>query len=126
MTSDRPRRILVADDDPDLLELVCLQVERAGFEPIRARDGEEALRLVASERPAMCLLDVMMPRLTGIEVVERMRNDPGTEHIPVLLLTATVQEATVAEGVERGADGYLRKPFKAAELQERIRSLLGE
>jgi DNA-binding response OmpR family regulator len=116
--------ILIADDDEDILELVCFRLEQAGYETTRARDGEEALRLVRERRPDLCVLDVMMPRLNGFEVLQALRKEPDTDRIPVVLLTATVQERDIARGFEVGADDYIRKPFRAEELQARVAVLL--
>jgi DNA-binding response OmpR family regulator len=118
----REALILVADDDPDILELVGLRLEQAGYRALRARDGEEALRLAREQEPDLCVLDVLMPRLNGFEVIRELRRN-GAD-VPVLLLTATVQEKDVARGFEIGADDYLRKPFDPTELQARVEALL--
>jgi DNA-binding response OmpR family regulator len=113
--------ILVADDDPDIRDIVSFRLERAGYETVQASDGEEALRLARERPPALCILDVMMPRVNGFEVV---RGDPSTGNIPVLMLTASVQDRDVARGFETGADDYLKKPFNASELLARVAALL--
>jgi DNA-binding response OmpR family regulator len=116
--------ILVADDDEDIMNLVCIRLERAGYECLRARDGGEALSLVFERAPDLCVLDVVMPNRSGFEVVEEMRNDPRTRDVPVIMLTATVQERDRTRSLALGADTYLTKPFNPAELEERIDSLL--
>jgi len=121
---DRPL-ILIADDDPDILELVAFRLERAGYEIVRAADGEEALQLVSERLPDLAVLDVMMPKLTGYEVTRRIREDEATNGIPVILLTARVQEADVERGFEAGADDYLKKPFSPEELRARVQAILG-
>jgi DNA-binding response OmpR family regulator len=117
--------ILVADDDQDILELVAFRLERAGYEVLTAGDGEQALATARERRPALAVLDVMMPKLTGYEVVKAMRSEEETSRIPVILLTARVQEADVSRGFEAGADDYIRKPFSPQELRARVEAILG-
>lgn len=117
--------ILVADDDQDILELVAFRLERAGYEVMTAGDGEQALAAARERRPALAVLDVMMPKLTGYEVVKAMRAAEETSRIPVILLTARVQEADVSRGFEAGADDYIRKPFSPQELRARVEAILG-
>ncbi|CAB4695009.1 unannotated protein [freshwater metagenome] len=116
-TDTRPL-ILCADDDDDILALVALRLERAGFAVKRARDGEEALQFARELHPVVAVLDVMMPRRTGIEVVGELRADPATSDIKLILLSARVQQNDVDRGIDAGADAYLPKPFKAADLVE--------
>jgi two-component system, OmpR family, phosphate regulon response regulator PhoB len=123
--SDRPV-ILCADDDVDILSLVSLRLERAGYEVVRAEDGERAVAAARERRPALAVLDVMMPKLTGYEVLAAVRADPSLRGMKVILLSARVQEADVHEGLDAGADAYLAKPFKAPELLERVNELLEE
>lgn len=117
-------RILVADNDEDILALVAFRLERLGHEVILAHDGAEALERIRRELPDLCVLDVMMPRLTGFEVTRRLRQDPATRAIPVILLTARVREADVEHGLQAGADAYVRKPFSPKELREQVDALL--
>lgn len=119
------KAILVADDDRDILELVAFRLERAGYEVLTAGDGEQALAAAREHRPALAVLDVMMPKLTGYDVVKAMRAEEGTSRIPVILLTARVQEADVSRGFEAGADDYIRKPFSPQELRARVEAILG-
>lgn len=116
--------VLIADDDDDIRALVAFRLERAGYEVVSARDGEEALRLAADHRPDLAVLDVMMPKLTGLEVTRQLRATPATSAIPVILLTARVQEADVARGFEAGADDYIKKPFSPQELRSRVQAVL--
>lgn len=116
--------ILVADDDDDILELVCLTLEQAGHTTIRATDGEEALRLALRHRPDACVLDVVMPERTGIEIIEVLRDTEETTDIPILLLTATVREKDLPPGLEKAGKAYLRKPFSPRELRDRVAWLL--
>jgi DNA-binding response OmpR family regulator len=117
--------VLVADDDRDILQLVSFRLERADYEVVQANDGEEALRLVKELRPDLAVLDLMMPKLNGYEVTREIRRDEETKAIPVILLTARVQEADVARGFEAGADDYLKKPFSPQELRARVQAILG-
>lgn len=117
--------ILVADDDEDILALVTLRLRRLGYRVAQATDGEAALEQVAQERPALAVLDLMMPRVDGYEVIRRLRADPGTASLPVLLLSARARSADAAAGLDAGADAYLSKPFRAEELAETIRGLIG-
>lgn len=124
MTGAEPARILVADDDADILELVAFRLEQAGHETMRARDGEEALALARERPPALCVLDVLMPKLNGFEVLRALREEDATKSVPVIMLTASVQDRDVARGFEVGADDYMRKPFNPRELQARVEALL--
>jgi DNA-binding response OmpR family regulator len=118
------RLIVIADDDADVLDLVRFRLEQGGYETAAADDGEEALRLARERHPDLCVLDVMMPRMNGFQVVEALRADGATEAIPVLLLTATVQDKDISRGFEVGANDYLRKPFDPQELLARVEALL--
>jgi DNA-binding response OmpR family regulator len=122
---DRGATVLVADDDDDVLALVVRRLERDGYEVITARDGAEALRLAQENLPDLAVLDVMMPHLTGYEVTRQLRQETATERIPVILLTARVQEDDVKRGFSVGADDYIKKPFSPQELRSRVQAVLG-
>jgi DNA-binding response OmpR family regulator len=125
--SEREREralVLVADDEADIRELVGHRMKQAGYDVITAADGKEGLKAIREQSPDLVILDVKMPHLTGYEVTRRIREDSATRDIPVLLLSASVHEDEVAQGLEAGADSYLRKPFRPAELRERVASLL--
>jgi DNA-binding response OmpR family regulator len=123
-TNGRPL-ILVADDDPDILALVSFRLERAGYDIVAATNGEEAVEVALARRPDLAILDVMMPRLDGYEATRRLREQEDTSHIPVILLTARVQEGDVARGFDVGADDYVKKPFSPQELGARVQAVLG-
>jgi DNA-binding response OmpR family regulator len=115
--SDAPL-VLCADDDADILALLAIRLERAGFRVAQAVDGEQALSLARELRPDVLVLDVMMPRLSGTEVLGALRSDESTAGLPVVLLSARAQETDVERGLDAGADAYLAKPFQAPELIE--------
>ena len=123
--ADTKQTILVADDDPDIQSLVVLRLERSGYRVIRASDGAEALELALAEHPDLAVLDIMMPKLDGCEVTRSLRSNPETANMPVILLTARVQDGDVSRGLEAGATDYVKKPFSPQELGARVASLLG-
>ena len=116
--------VLVADDDEDIRALVSLRLQRSGYEVVAARDGEEAFRLACEHHPDLAVLDVGMPRLTGYEVTERLRENEGTRSLPVILLTARAQESDRERGLQAGADAYIKKPFSPQELRDSVRAVL--
>ena len=124
MTGAQPTLILVADDDDDVRELVVFRLERAGYQVVTASDGQEAVQVALERPPDVCVIDVMMPKLDGYEVTERLRASPGLADVPIVLLTASVQEAAVNRGFEAGASDYIKKPFSPQELVERIAAAL--
>ena len=117
--------VVVADDDADILDLVALTLERAGHQVHRARDGEEALKLIRERSPDVAVLDVAMPRLDGLELTRLLRDDPGTRGVRIVLLTARVQDGGAEAGLAAGANDYVRKPFSPRELQARVAALVG-
>ncbi len=116
--------ILVADDDDDILRFVEVNLRLEGFEVITAADGEQALRAAHEIVPDMILLDVMMPKLDGFEVCERLRRDGRTSHISIIMLTAKSMSADKVVGLTAGADDYIIKPFDPVELVARVKSSL--
>ena len=116
--------VLVVDDDPDVCDLVRYKLEQSGFDVRRASDGDQALREVNAEVPDLVLLDIMMPGMSGLEVLERWRANGATEKLPVIMLTAKAQENDVERGFELGADDYVIKPFSPRELARRVTAVL--
>jgi DNA-binding response OmpR family regulator len=116
--------VLCADDDEDILSLVSLRLRRAGFEVATAADGEQAVQIARERRPVLAVLDVMMPKRTGYEVLAELRGDETLRGMKVILLSARVQEGDVARGMDAGADAYLAKPFKAQDLVSKVEELL--
>ena len=124
MTDREAPLVLVADDEEDIRSLVAFRLRRAGYEVITAADGEEALLLATTRLPDLVVLDMMMPKATGLEVTRSMREHEATKVIPVILLTARAQEGDVISGFEAGADDYVKKPFSPQDLQARVQALL--
>jgi DNA-binding response OmpR family regulator len=116
--------ILVVDDDPDILDLLSFNIERAGFECVVAADGAEALAIVQTRNPDLIVLDIMLPGVSGVEVLKRLKYDPETRRLPVIMLTAKGEEVDRVLGLELGADDYVTKPFSVRELVLRIRRIL--
>jgi two-component system phosphate regulon response regulator PhoB len=117
-------KILVVDDEPDALEILGFKLKEAGFVPLFARDGLRALAAARDERPALIVLDLMLPEVDGLEVCKILRRDPATASIPILMLTARAAERDRVLGLELGADDYVTKPFSPRELVLRIKKLL--
>jgi len=116
--------VLVADDDADIRDLVAFKLEQAGFEVIAVEDGRAALERARTRTPALAVLDVSMPGLSGIDVCRMLRAGPATADMLIILLTARVQEQDVEGGFTAGADDYVTKPFSPRELISRIQALL--
>ncbi|GAA0243756.1 response regulator transcription factor [Cryptosporangium japonicum] len=117
--------VLIADDDPDILALVTFKVKQAGYHLVTATDGAAALAAARETTPDLVVLDVSMPRMSGLEVCRELRKDAATAKVPVLLLTARAQEADIEAGFDVGADDYVVKPFSPRELVARIAAILG-
>jgi DNA-binding response OmpR family regulator len=122
--SHAPATILVVDDEPALVELVQGYLEREGFRVVAADRGEEALRLARAEEPDLMLLDLMLPGLDGLQVCRRLREDPATARLPIIMLTAKAEEVDRVVGLEVGADDYVIKPFSPRELMARVLAVL--
>jgi len=111
-----PKRILVVDDERQIVKLVEVNLRKAGYDVVCAYDGVEALEKVQSEKPDMLVLDVMMPRMNGFDVLKKLQANPDTERIPVIMLTAKAQDADIFAGWQSGVSSYLTKPFNPREL----------
>ncbi len=118
------QRVLICDDEPDLAALVELNLKDAGFAVEVAHTGEGALQAAMAKRPDLVLLDVMLPDLSGAEVCRRLKADPGTALVPVMMLTARGEEPDRVKGFEAGADDYVTKPFSVRELVLRVKAIL--
>jgi adenylate cyclase len=119
-----PPRILAVDDTPENLEILEMRLSTKGYEILLARDGEEALAATKEALPDLILLDIMMPKLDGIEVTKRLKADPSLPFIPIILVTAKADSKDVVAGLEAGGDDYLTKPFDHQALLARVRSML--
>ncbi len=116
--------ILIADDEPNILLSLEFLMQREGYRVLVARDGQEALDSILQHRPDLVLLDVMMPRKSGFDVLQAMREREDLSAVRVLMLSAKGREIDTAKGLALGADGYMTKPFSTRELVDRVRSLL--
>ena len=117
-------KILIVDDEVAIREMIKVALELAGFQCIEAASAMQAMPLIVDERPDLLLLDWMMPEVSGIELLRRLRRDGVTKEIPVILLTAKAEEQNTVQALDSGADDYITKPFKPRELTARIKSLL--
>ena len=117
-------RILIVDDDPNILISLEYLMKREGFEVHLARDGEEALAAIAAQRPALVLLDVMMPKKSGLEVCQALRADEALKDTRVLMLSAKARDTDIAKGLGSGADAYMTKPFSTQALVKKVREML--
>ena len=123
-TSPLPPAILVVDDDRRVVELLSIALTAYGFRVLQASDGEEALRVALRERPDLVVLDVRLPRKSGFEVCEALRQDPEDPHVPIIMVSAAAETESRLQGLSRGADDYVAKPFSPKELIARIKRLL--
>jgi DNA-binding response OmpR family regulator len=121
--AERPL-VLAADDDEDILELVSLTLRRGGCDVIKARDGDEALQTAFERRPDLIVLDVMMPRKDGYQVVAALRRDDRTSLVPVIFLSARAGRADANYGRQVGADDFIQKPFDSVAFLDRVQALL--
>lgn len=118
-------KILVCDDEPSILNILEFSLASEGYQVVAAADGDRALALAASEDPDLIILDVMMPRRTGIEVCRLLKQGRETAHIPVILLTARGRREDREAGQQAGADSYITKPFSPQRLLEKVQAMLG-
>jgi phosphate regulon transcriptional regulator PhoB len=118
------KNLLIVDDEPDLVELVAYNLKKEGFSVTSAPNGEEALQKIRKTEYHLILLDLMLPGMQGIELCRLLRNNPKTEHIPIIMLTAKVDETDKIRGLETGADDYMTKPFSPKELIARVNAVL--
>ena len=117
-------RILIVEDDEDILELVRYNLTKEGYEVTAVRSGEDAIQSVDSRKPDLLVLDLMLPGLDGLEVCKRIKNDEKTRHISIVMLTAKGEEADIVTGLELGADDYIAKPFSPRVMIARVRAVL--
>ena len=118
------RSILIADDEPNILISLEYLMKREGYTVSVARDGDEAIAAILRDRPALVLLDVMMPKKSGFEVCQEVRANDAVKDTLILMLTAKGRETDVAKGLGHGADAYITKPFATKELVRKVRAML--
>lgn len=117
-------RVLVVDDEDVIRELIVFNLQQQGFETIEAADGQEALKQVEGEHPDLIILDLMLPKMDGLEVCQKIRYSKEHAHIPIIMLTARGEEVDRVLGLEMGADDYVTKPFSPRELLARVKAIL--
>lgn len=118
------QRILVVDDEKGIQEIVSQALKRRGYETLNAADGDTALDMAFTAKPDLIILDLMLPRMDGWEVCRRLKSNKETASIPIIMLTARREETDVVEGLDLGADDYIKKPFSLAELTARVGAIL--
>ena len=116
--------VLVVEDDPVILRLLEVNFELEGFDVLLAHDGSEGIELPRTKRPDLIVSDIMMPKTSGLELVEALRADEATRTIPIILLSAKAQTGDLKAGMDAGADDYITKPFEPLDLVDRVNALL--
>jgi len=119
------KTILLVDDEPDFVETVEFFLSGSDYQVLVAKNGKNALEQVKNQKPDLILLDVMMPEMDGLEACKRLKKDPATNSIPIIMLTAKGRKEDVVEAIAAGADSYVVKPFNLTDLVERIEGILG-
>ena len=120
------RRILVVDDDPDIVETVEFFLNESDYQVFVAKNGKEALEQTKTKRPDLVLLDVMMPEMNGLEACRKLKGNPNTNPIPIIMLTALGKKQDVVDAIDAGANAYIVKPFNLQDLFERIETILND
>lgn len=116
--------ILVVDDEKDLLDLIEYNLKKEGFDVLKAENGEEGIKIAKEHNPDLVLMDIMMPKMDGMEAVEKMRADDALKSIPIIFLTARSDEKTEVEGLNKGGDDYITKPISTTKLISRIKAVM--
>ncbi|MBA3385701.1 MAG: winged helix-turn-helix domain-containing protein [Verrucomicrobiota bacterium] len=125
MNSTTGNKILVIEDEPDVVDMLTLALRKAGgFTVTTAADGGDGLRRAREELPALIILDLMLPKMPGLEVCKVLKSDPATRHIPIIMLTAKAEEIDRIVGLEVGADDYVTKPFSPREIVLRMKAIM--
>lgn len=124
---EKKKTILVADDMMQIRNILRFSLHKEGYNVILANNGKEALKHASGDDSLdLIILDIMMPKLDGYEVIKKLRNSESTKHIPVIFLTAKAQKKAIVKGIEAGADDYIVKPFKFADLLKKIQKLTND
>ncbi len=121
-----PKTILVADDEPYVLRSLEFILKKEGYRVVTATDGVDALEKIRAEKPDLVFLDIQMPRKDGNTVCEELRQDPATQGLPIIMITAKGQEADRLHSLQSGADEYITKPYSPRKVADRVREILGE
>ena len=124
MNPGNSKKILIVEDEREILDLVKLYLEKEGYRTLTAPDGAEGLRLARTEHPNLIILDLMLPEIDGLEVCKKLRLNPQTAMLPIIMLTAKSEESDTVVGLELGADDYITKPFSPRNLVARVKALL--
>lgn len=124
MDTDKPKRILIADDEPDLVTMLMVRLRHEGFESLIARNGSECVLLAQQEKPDLIIMDVMMPVKNGYDACDEIKHNPETSHIPIFLITGLNQKENEIIGKHLGADAYFTKPFLLHDLLARVKTAL--
>jgi DNA-binding response OmpR family regulator len=119
-------KILIVDDEPDILEMLNIRLSKNGYDVVTAVTGEECLEKTYAERPDLILLDVLLPGMSGLEVSKRLKNDDSTKNIPIIMVTALIGKDAAQTGLDRGAKYFISKPFDPEELLAQIKRILEE
>jgi CheY-like chemotaxis protein len=122
--NDSAKRVLIVEDHPDMRELLVWQIQLMGYTPVEASHAKEGIEKATVEKPALILLDIMMPSMDGREAARILKGDPKTKDIPILATTALFREADLQSCLEAGCSAYLVKPFTFQELQNKLRELI--
>ena len=118
------KKVLIIEDEPDILDVVRLALVRDGYQTLAATTGEEALEMAVTDPPDLILLDIMLPGRSGLDVCRQLKNDPHTQEIPIIVLTARALDSDIQAGYQAGCDEYIVKPFDVLSLAERVREFL--
>lgn len=118
------KTIAIVEDDKDILELIALHAQKAGFKAKKFSNAESFLRYLATDIPDVLILDLMLPDIDGLEICKKLRSDPATSKLPIIILTAKIDEIDRIVGLELGADDYVTKPFSPRELMARVKAVL--
>lgn len=119
-------KIVIAEDEPDIRELIAFTLRFAGHEVVTGANGQEGYELAKQHKPDLIMLDVRMPKLTGYEACQRIKSEPDIAHIPVIFLSAKGQESEIEQGLSVGAEQYLLKPFAPDQLTQQVREVLAK
>jgi len=121
-----PKKVLIADDEPNIVMSLEFLMQRAGYQVQVASNGEEALRFATELPPDLMLLDVMLPRMSGFEVCQKVRDNPACGAVKIIMLTAKGRDTEMAKGLAMGADAYVTKPFSTKDLLAQVKQILGD